>query len=177
MVRAKQKFNYSGEGLMAQAGDTVTIACKFPNGILMSVYDMKDHQVPVLGGGQRTEKRAAAIGEPIKINGPASLEGVSPKCEVVGGYALTFGVPADIAKKWFEDNKDSPLVRNNIIYISANADRARAQGKEMKGERSGFERLDVSTIHQNGREIPKDPRWPRSINPNISDVATDERNT
>ena len=57
----------------------VTVACKMPNGIWMTVYGQEDYDVPVLGGGMRTEKRAFALQEPIKINGPAVPQGQSSK--------------------------------------------------------------------------------------------------
>lgn len=160
---------------MAGAAETVTVACKFPNGILMTVYKMDEYDEPVLGGGTRRAKRAAPVGEPIKINGPAAFQGEAPRCEVIGGYGLTHNVPKDIAEKWMVDNKDSPLVKNKVIFISGTADGVKGRAKDFKDERSGFERLDTSTKSQQGKQVPKDPRWPRSVSENLTNVATDAR--
>jgi hypothetical protein len=153
---------------------TVTVACKMPNGIFMTVYGQEDYDVPVVGGGTRTEKRSFALNAPIKINGPAAPQGQSSKHPISGGYALTHNVPAQVAKKWMQDNRDSALIQNNIIFVSGGAERATSQAKEMKEIRSGFERLDPSKKPENGRQVPRDERWPRSGNPNLSNVDTAE---
>ncbi len=152
---------------------TVTVACKMPNGIYMTIYGMHDHDVPVLGGGMRTEKRAYPMNEPILIHGPAAPQGQSSKHLVIGGYAMTPNVPAQVAKKWMHDNRDSPLVQNKVVFIAASSERATSQATELKAMRSGFERLDPGKNVVNGQNVPKDDRWPRSATPrNLSDVDT-----
>ncbi len=153
---------------------TVTVACKMPNGIWMTVYGQEDFDVPVLGGGMRTEKRAYALNEPILIHGPATPQGVSSKYPIAGGYALTHNVPAQVAKKWMHDNRDSALVKNKVIFVSPGSERATAQGRELAGMRSGFERLDPGKKSEAGKMVPRDERWPRSATRNLSDVDTAE---
>lgn len=154
---------------------TVTVACKHPPGILMRVFEMDEYEVPVLGGGMRKERRAVAVGDPIKINGPAVPYGQRPSFVIAGGYALTPNVPADFARAWMEQNKSSDLVKNSVIFIHEKADYATEKAKEQRAVKSGLEPLDVGTTVKNGRQVPKDPRWPARTNPNLSHVATDVR--
>lgn len=153
----------------------VSVACKHQPGILMRVFDLTEYDVPVLGGGTRKESRATASEAPIKINGPAVPHGQAPGYLIIGGYAITPNVPAAIATKWMMQNKDSDLVRNNLIFISDKADTVEKKAKEQKEIRSGLERLDVRSIQKDGKEVPRDPRWPAKINPNLSGVSTDLR--
>ena len=94
---------------------------------------------------------------------------------IAGGYALTPNVPADTALAYMEQNKSSDLVKNNLIFIHEKPEYVEKRAKELKATKSGLEPLDVVTTHKNGREIPKDPRWPARLNPNLSGVSTDVR--
>jgi hypothetical protein len=154
---------------------TVVVACKHPPGIVMRVFEREEYDVPVLGGGSRKESRAIAVGEPVKINGPAVPFGQTPSFVIAGGYALTPNVPADVAMAYMEQNKNSALVKNNLIFIHEKPEFAQKQAREQKAVKSGLERLDVGMVTKNGREVPKDPRWPARVNPNLSGVATDKR--
>jgi hypothetical protein len=156
-------------------GATVCVACKHPPGILMRVFKREEYQMPVLGGGMRTETRAVALGDPVRINGPAVPHGRTPGYAIVGGFALTPNVPAEIAKAWMEQNKDSALVQNGLIHIHEKVEGCTSEAKQNRTARSGLEPLDVSTTHKNGREVPKDPRWPARTNPNLSGIQTDKR--
>lgn len=161
--------------MAAPTGSTVVVACKHPPGIIMQVYRREEYDVPVLGGGTRKESRAVAVGKSIKIHGPAVPFGQTPAFVISGGYALTANVPAELAQKWLEQNKESDLVKNDVLFIAGSSESAEKQAKEQKSVRSGLERLDVGTTHKNGREVPRDPRWPARVNPNLSGVQTDKR--
>ena len=157
------------------AGETVTIASKFPNGFYMAVHKYEEYDEPVIGGGMRTMKHGVQNGERVLIKGPNAQQGMSPLAPVEGGYALTHNVPADFAKQWFEENKMSDMVRNHVVFMAANAENATRRAREQKEIRSGFERLDPGTIVKEGRDVPRDPRWPKSSHPNLSNIATDAR--
>ncbi|HEY0120644.1 MAG TPA: hypothetical protein VGC14_02595 [Rhizobium sp.] len=157
------------------SASTVVVACKHPPGILMRVFKSEEYDVPVLGGGTRKEFRSVAIGEPVKINGPAVPFGRAPSYPIIGGYALTMNVPADVAKAWFEQNKDSALVKNDVIHMNETMEFAEGQSNEQEEVKSGLERLDVRSVQKNGHNVPRDPRWPAKLNPNLSGVETDTR--
>ena len=153
----------------------VTIGCKLPNGFLMTIYKGEPVQLPRLGGGTVEETRAVPIGTPIKINGPAVPHGQRPAFVIAGGYALTPDVPADVAKAWFEQNKHSAMVKNEVVIMHDKDTKGAA--KERLEIRSGLEPLDVRTKTVDGRTVQRDPRWPPRANPNLSGVASDVRDT
>lgn len=122
-------------------GATVTVACKVPPGLRLRVFSMeKDHE-PVMGGGTREVKIARLAGEAV-INGPATRKENAPACVVVGGYALTSGVNKDLFDKWMEDNKDSPMVKNRLIFAHDRQDSAAGAAKEAHAVRSNMEPLN-----------------------------------
>lgn len=141
-------------------GDTVTVACKIPNGLLLRVFDMVSSQEPVLGGGMRETRTAVQKGEQVKVSGPAIPRGPDLNEQVMeglpqlaGGYALTHGVDADFFETWLEQNKDSDVVKNGLIFAHSKPADARAESKEKTDVRSGLEPLAQS----------KDPRAPRNV--------------
>lgn len=157
------------------SANVVTVACKIPAGIYMQGYKMEPSQEPVLGGGYRETKIAVPVGEKIKINGPAAPQGSVAPGLVDGGYVLTTNVDAETAKAWMEANKSSLMVKNKLIFISDKRESAEAQAKNNRSARSGLERLNVGTVSKEGREVPADPRWPRSNNVNVTAVKTADR--
>jgi hypothetical protein len=146
--------------------DTITVACKLPNGLLLRVFRFEDYTEQVLGGGTKTSKRAIPIGEPVKINGNAVPHGRAPRHKIVvpggesedeavpftEGYALTTGVPRAVWEQWLAQNKDSMLVKRNLIYATDTVDRAESRALDQAAVRSGLEPLEE-----------KDPRAPRRI--------------
>lgn len=130
------------------AGDTVTVACKMPNGLRLRLFEMEEVPEPMFGGGVRMTKRARQIeGADIVLNGAAvNLEEVGkgnlPSFVIAGGYALTPGVPRDQWEAWLEQNKHSALVRNNIVFCYKSEEGARKQALEQAEVRSGLEPID-----------------------------------
>lgn len=144
--------------------ETVSVACKLPNGLILRVFDYVDIDVPVLGGGGKKskERRAVQKGEPVTVYGPATPFGQQPKTLVVGGYAITSGINAEFFQKWLEQNADLEAVKAGLIFAHTSADSARDQAKDGKDIKSGLEPLMPD----------KDERNPRSINPNLSELKT-----
>lgn len=153
--------------------NTVTVACKIPAGIFMQGYKMVPHQEPILGGGSRETEIAVPEGARVKINGPAAPQGAVSPHMGLGGYAMTHNVPADTAKAWLEANKDTPMVKNRLVFLAEKPEDVSAKARNAHASLSGLERLDVSTKSENGKQVPSDPRWPRSNNANITAVGTD----
>lgn len=71
----------------------VCVACKTPNGIVLS------------GAGKSATIKGAAQVEPQ---------------ERAGGYALTQNVDSDLWAAWLKNNADSALVQNNIVFAEEN---------------------------------------------------------
>ena len=134
---------------------TVTVRCKHPGGLILRVFTMEDYDVPT-PAGVKTEKRAVMRGEPVRINGagvPLMPNGQPKEIDylIVGGFALTPNVDADFWNEWVRQNKDHPMVKNNLIAAHVSEDSARSESRKMKDLRSGLEPLVPDT----------DPRIPR----------------
>jgi hypothetical protein len=160
---------------MTTSGNTVVIACKLPAGIYMQGYVMQTTQEPILGGGFRDVPIAVPKGPRVKIKGNAAPQGSVPDGLVQGGYVLTHDVPAETAKAWFEANKDADMVRNKLVFYAEKVESATSQAKNNHAVLSGLERLNVGTKSEQGREVPADPRWPRSNNANVSAIRSDSK--
>lgn len=139
----------------ARSGETVTVACKMPHGLVLQLQQMQEVRVPAMGGGFVIEKQFRPTGDQIVIKGNAVPVGVAPSHEIAGGYALTPGVPKDFWETWLEQNAELDLVKRGLIFAESGVDRARDAGKEQKATRSGLEPL-------NGTDPAKDPRVPKS---------------
>ena len=165
----------------ATGTDTVTFACKHPPGLLLRVFEPSSKSVPIIGKPGQMEQQPVgrAIGDPFLVFGPATPFGERPRALIVGGYAMTPGVPRELAETWMEQNKDSAMVRNRLVFISKDKESFEDEAEELTETRSGFEPIDTSTtlkrVGRNQVEVPNDPRWPRSIGPNLTVVASDAR--
>lgn len=151
----------------ASSGETVTVACKLPSGLLLRVFDFEEIMEPVLGGGTRTSKRAVLRGEPIRINGNAVPFGEIPDGEdwtiakkkgdlFTNGYGITRGVPKDFWELWLRQNAESPMVKNNLVFAVSSVERARDQAKDQSSSVwSGFEPLIPNEGKTVDRRAPK----------------------
>lgn len=120
---------------------TVVVGCKYPNGIVMRQFRMVEKR-RLVSGLPFTENMAEETGKRFTIRGPAFPYGHLPNIQVVGGYALTVGVPRDLCETWFEQNKDSDLVQNELIFWEPDTDRAVSHAQSLRSTRSGLEALD-----------------------------------
>lgn len=144
----------------------VTVACKLPSGLELRLFNMEDVAEPVFGGGTKQVKQARLKqGSPIiRIFGNSVPFGQAPRCQIVGGFALTPNVDAAFMKEWLTKNKDLDAVKNGLVYAYASAASAVDVARERKELRSGFEPLVPDT----------DPRVPKSTNKALSDIKTAE---
>jgi hypothetical protein len=131
----------------ASGTDTVTVACKLANGLILRVFDETVESRPVLGGGVKEEKVFLPTGTQYVVRGPIVNLGAYRQAGelpdgIVGGYALTPGIPRDFWERWLDQNKHSDLVRNQIVFASSSYDRASGQARDMKDVKSGLEPLD-----------------------------------
>lgn len=134
---------------------TVTVACKLPHGLILRIFDMKETQEPVMGGGYRATKTAQEREQRITVFGVAHPQNAAPKCEIVAGYAITHDVPKDFWNLWLQQNKESAVVKNNLIFAHDTIESTKAEAKEKIAVRSGLERLDPEKLPK-GLERDKD---------------------
>lgn len=122
---------------------TVTVGCKLPHGIYLENIDPK-----VFDGVDKKEGvQARPSGQRVRIHGnarPVGVEIPEDAPQIVSGYAITPGVPADFWDTWLSQNKDAPFVKAGLIFAHAKADSTIAMARDGKKIRSGFEGLDPS---------------------------------
>ena len=130
--------------VLAQAtkGATVTVACKLPNGHVLRLSEMVSRREPMMGGGYQEVKRASWLPDRYVLRGTASLQGVALPYPLIGGYALTPGIPAEFWDRWKEQYADSDLLKNNVIFAHSRQDHIQDWAKEHKSQKSGLERID-----------------------------------
>lgn len=162
--RPEGQVKQADERPKTSAGGKVIVACKQPSGIVIRPFIWSKQQVPVMGGGTREERIAVPSGAPVFIAGVATKHNEAPRARLVGGYALTEGVDAEIWAQWLEVNRNSALVKNGIVFAFEKLDAAEGWCREHKATRSGLEPL----------EKDGDARAPRAPNPNTSALAEEE---
>jgi len=124
------------------AGAKVTVASKHPAGIVMRRYVERNEREAVMGGGTRDFPIYRWDGEEVTIFGNAVPFGAVPKCQIVGGYALTPNVSKDLWDNWYQANKDTPLVKKQIIFAYESISKVEGHARECKDILSGFEGID-----------------------------------
>jgi hypothetical protein len=145
-----------------RTGDTVTVACKLPAGLIIRGMRPDVRMVPVLGGGHREEKYWKEDGRRVEILGNAKPQNGEFKTRVEGGYALTHGVPKDLWEQWLDANEDQPMVQKGLIMAFGSVEDAAGFGRDNRAIRSGLERLNPAG----------DSRNPRPLMQQVTDVAT-----
>jgi hypothetical protein len=141
---------------------TVVIACKLPHGIIIRDQEETIVHENVMGGGTRKVKLYRPVGPRIRVKGPVVPDAFIRSVEVVGGYAITEGVDADVFGRWMNWNKDAPYVVNKLIYGHEDRDNVLGWAREHGDVRSGVEPLDVTMKTHNGRQVYADERIARA---------------
>lgn len=134
----------------ATTGDTVTVACKMPHGLLLRIFDWEDFDEPMRDGTMRQGRRARDTGEHFTVRGTwtaSAGQAYMPQNTAVaellpGGYALTSGVPKDFWDRWYEQNKHSSLVRERVIFAYASHTTVTEEAAKLRAVQSGLEPLD-----------------------------------
>lgn len=128
----------------SRAGGTVVVACKLPHGLRMHIHTPVENQLPVMGGGTRTEITYHRTGEGYVIKGFAHKQTEGPRAVIVdgSGFALTWGIPKDFWDEWERQNAQSDLVRKKLIYAHEDVSMVEGHAREYAKQESGLERID-----------------------------------
>lgn len=126
--------------------NTVTIACKLPHGLLLQLQREVEVSEPTQTAPERKVKRWEKTGQSYAVKGFAQHLDAPQVTAVVGGFALTHGIPADFAKKWFEQNKDHSAVEGGFIFIAETPNDAQSYAEKHAGKKSGFEAADPKDL-------------------------------
>lgn len=148
-------------------GETVTVACKLPSGVILRLFKMQDVDEQVMGGGVRTVQKAFPDTEAgiVVIKGCAMRDN-APLLNA-GGYALTRKVSKDFWEEWCRQNSDSDLLRNHVLYAEGDRERASDRGEEQAEVRSGLHPLEMPNVE--GVDVSRpDYRMPRSPRKGVS---------
>lgn len=169
------------------AGDTVTIACNWPNGVLMQLYSIevveqcypngktyKEHVSTVNTAAGQYHVHGCSLDYAAIASGGLPDHRVIKSAAPGTGYALTSGIPRDFAEEWFRQNADSPLVKPRdgsepSIFMMGSESRAVAGAREYKNGKSGFQGLNPDGDYRvpSGRNI-------RRYNPNDNRITPEQ---
>lgn len=153
---------------------TVTVACKLPHGVVIRDFAEGVTHENVMGGGTRKVKVFRPVGRRIRIKGPQVPTPFLRLVEIVGGYAITDGVDANIFGRWMNWNSDSTAVTSELIFGHEDRDRVIGMAKERSGVKSGVEPLDVAMVQKEGRWVYQDERITRSGADAVMDNKVDQ---
>lgn len=125
---------------------TVSVACKLPHGLVLRVFNMIEREMPVMGGGSRTEKIAEQREETATVHGWSHAQNAAPHCTIIGEYAITDNIDKDLWTLWLSQNQNSAMVKNGLIFAHEKADHVTGKAKDGAKIRSGLERLDPTKM-------------------------------
>ena len=127
-------------------GETVTVACRLPLGLIMQLHDFEERMSDRPDGSQRKIKVAVPASDRVVLNGCAKYRGGRHENahEIYQGAGLTFGVPKDLFERWMEANKDSDFVKKGLVF--AHVRDTRGQAVDHSNERSGMEPIDPKSV-------------------------------
>jgi len=127
--------------------DTVTVGCKLPAGFWLRVFEPQQVDEFVIGGGRKKSKVYNEFGRRFLLNGFAHPQTKAPDHKIIAGFALTPGIPRDFWELWLEQNQESMLVKNGLIFAHTSEANTAAEAKD-KGAtlKSGLERLDPNKL-------------------------------
>ena len=135
----------------ATTGETVTVACKLPAGLLLRIFQKQKYMEPTQSGVMKeTDVWVAIPGRQYAVRGTwaasagqAYNQGNTAVAELLpGGFALTHGVPKDIWDEWYAQNKDTAIVRKGVVFAAPGMQAATVEAKQARNVKSGLEPLD-----------------------------------
>jgi hypothetical protein len=139
-------FHIEGNNTMATPASapvtgtaTVSVWNKHPHGLILRVGKFAE-RAEAAAIHARTVKEWQQT-DSITVAGPARRIGEDARAPVIGGYAVTHGVPKDLWDQWLADNKDTAMVRNRVIFAHEKSSYGDGQASEQTGVRTGMEPL------------------------------------
>lgn len=130
---------------------TVTVASKAPFDIILKLYDFVERSEPVLGGGMRSFKQAQErrTSKSFIVQGNSWPQNKGPHQQIVGGYAMTHGIPKAFWDEWIEQNKEADYVVNGMLFAHVEAASVTSKARDQEETKSGLERLDPQKLPRN----------------------------
>jgi hypothetical protein len=125
----------------ATGTDTVTVACKIPQGMNCRLHEKK-RVTEVTLGGSRDVEQYFATDKGFIVHGPAHAQNEGPRHLTVAGYAITRGIPKHLWDAWYEQNLELDAVEKNMIFAYGSINDAKEAAKDGRGIKTGLERLN-----------------------------------
>ncbi len=121
------------------------VGCKLPSGLQLQLSRPEPitEQTP---SGSRQITIHRKHGDIYFAKGNRVPFGVVPDFLIIHGAALTPNIPRDFMREWMEQNKNSDVVRNQLIFIQNDEPSARDQAKDLESHKSGLEPLDPAKL-------------------------------
>lgn len=140
--------------------ETVTVACKVPNGLILHLQQKIKRWEQGPGGAREVDAWIRLADEEVYIKGSSvDIDGLKRgnfDQALVGGaygYALTFNVSKKFWDTWLEQNKDTLLVKNKQIFAYKSEADTRAEASECRDVKSGLEPIDQDNPASKSREL------------------------
>ena len=153
---------------------TVVVACKIPTGIQLQHQEKVKRHVDTKGGIEIVDMWVKR-GKVYHCHGPAypalPPDGYPEKPIIVGGYAMTPGIPTEFWNDWLKQNASADYVKGDMIMAHDSLESATAWAKEHAKSRSGLEPISRE-VDKTGRLT--DPRVPKPITMGITKLGPDQ---
>lgn len=138
----------------ATSGQTVSVACKLPNGLHLDIVatpGLPVRRVSVRGSN------AGAVG----MNGQRAF----PDAIAVAGFGVTPGVPKQFWEEWLRLNQHTAVVQKGLIFAYEQVESTISRAKELGKLTTGLEGLDrdkpgLGIDSKNARLQPFDNKEP-----------------
>lgn len=137
--------------------DTVIVACKLPHGLVIEA-----RQVDFIDGPNNERRGVHQVIGTAKLRGSAEARKLESEGKILGevghvvdGYGLT-EVDKELFELWLDQNKNSPLVKNHIIFATLKMDAAKSQAREQGPEiKNGLEPVDPAKPGAGVEPVPE----------------------
>lgn len=155
--------------------ERVSVACKLPNGLKLRLCKSVEMDEPVMMGG--TQKVTRHIIDPSKgeytLHGVATrLDGEKPLHLIIGGAAITTGIPKDFIEEWLKQNEGHPAVVNRMIFTTGTGkqDAVVREAKNLREEKSNQGPMDP----RGDKRVPKSRMQVKPATKTDDDLGDDE---
>ncbi|QDH14119.1 hypothetical protein E3E12_07900 [Formicincola oecophyllae] len=126
--------------------ETVTVICRLPSGVRLDLYDMKG-----LAETAQANKAGAQMvpGAPVRsviLEGARHDRRYAKFTNAMLGMGGRTVVDAAFWEAWLAQNKNSELVRRNLVFAEASTAKAEGKLKEVGSHPTGLEGVDTAKL-------------------------------
>ena len=136
------------EGTREASGDTMSVACKVPMGLILRVHRKVMMPHKTTEGMIRDVPEYHQFGKEYMVYGPSHPQNAGPHCTIIGDYAITHGIPTEVWNLWSQQHRGDMMVINRMIFAYS-SNKIAGAAKEHAELKSGLERLDSSRLPKN----------------------------